>query len=300
MIGMIPNNIDLFLALTDARRRRALQVAIQASGPPLPASAMAGAATLTDIERATALANLDMRLLQARTSILGGLAPGGALSYSAYTAAPFLAPSLYDSVMPAAALSGTTSTHIVERSTIEAIQMEMLAQQRLIQAAHLAEPIALNQAPLAAQGQVGSLLQRVPTGAQQQPTVAATAHAPPVSQRDPTMDAVFNTMTFPERLHRMVTDAEASDQSHIISFAPSGKAFFVHDRAAFLRDIAPRYCNMTKFTSFKRQMYLYGFEIVRGGPEDGAHAHPLFQKGKPELAAQIQRQKKAKRSQSED
>lgn len=105
---------------------------------------------------------------------------------------------------------------------------------------------------------------------------------------------LLHNMAFPERLHRMVTDAEANDQSHIISFSPSGTAFTVHDRSAFLREIASQYSQMTKFTSLKRQLYLYGFEIVRGGPEDGSYAHPFFRKGRPELARQMQRIKKRK------
>ena len=115
----------------------------------------------------------------------------------------------------------------------------------------------------------------------QPPGVAAAAAAsrPPISNKE----------TFPQRLYKMIMDAEELGRSDIISFTPSGKAFKVHDRNAFLEEIAPRHSRIAKFSSFKRQLYLYDFQFVRGGPDDGAYSHPLFVKGKPEQLRRIER-----------
>lgn len=94
---------------------------------------------------------------------------------------------------------------------------------------------------------------------------------------------------FPQKLYRLLIEAEENDETSIVSFMPSGTSFHVHDRDAFMEKVSPRYFRHAKFASFKRQMYLYDFTQVREGPEKGAYHHPLFQRGRPELLEDIPR-----------
>ena len=109
--------------------------------------------------------------------------------------------------------------------------------------------------------------------------------APAAASRGPILD----NEPFPARLYRMITETEDRGMSDIVSFTPSGKAFRVHNRKVFLGDILPQYSRIVKYSSFKRQLYLYDFQFVRGGPDDGAYFHPLFVKGKPEQLNKIKR-----------
>ena len=115
--------------------------------------------------------------------------------------------------------------------------------------------------------------------AQQQ---ARTLKAPPKLQVDP-------ALPFPLKLYRMLTDLEANGNEHIASFTPSGKAFRIHDRRAFLTEIAPQYFRIQKYNSFKRQLYLYDFTAVPDGLDAGAHMHPSFRRGDAAAAATIRR-----------
>jgi hypothetical protein len=74
-------------------------------------------------------------------------------------------------------------------------------------------------------------------------------------------------------------EAERRGNTHIVSFTPDEKAFTIHDRDAFMIDVAPKYFRQSRFTSFVRQLNLYGFGRLSYGPNRGAFAHPQFIRG---------------------
>jgi len=94
---------------------------------------------------------------------------------------------------------------------------------------------------------------------------------------------------FPQKLYRILVDAERNGESHIISFTSSGEAFRVHDPRSFARDIIPRYFRHNQYHSFQRQLCMYNFERIVFGQEVGAYTHPLLRKGRPDLCAHILR-----------
>lgn len=98
--------------------------------------------------------------------------------------------------------------------------------------------------------------------------------------------------TFPQKLHQMLSDLEAQpDLADIASFLPHGRAFCIHKPRDFCKHIMPKYFRMSRFSSFQRQLNLYEFHRINEGPDKGAYAHELFQKGRPILSTMMKRNK---------
>lgn len=93
---------------------------------------------------------------------------------------------------------------------------------------------------------------------------------------------------FPEKLHRLLRDVESWGRSDVISFV-ADDTFRIHDPVIFFHDVLPRYFRQTKLSSFKRQLKLYGFELVSKGPTIGGYRHKLFSRKDPLLCRDMKR-----------
>jgi hypothetical protein len=60
--------------------------------------------------------------------------------------------------------------------------------------------------------------------------------------------------TFPMKLYRMLYETDTNGKSDIVSFAPSGKAFYIHKPDVFMAEIMPIYFTTTRMASFQRQL----------------------------------------------
>lgn len=58
---------------------------------------------------------------------------------------------------------------------------------------------------------------------------------------------------------------------------------------AYFRFLPCRYISENKYSSFQRQLNLYGFRKLVRGEEAGGYMHPLFERGKPEQLSQVRR-----------
>jgi hypothetical protein len=94
---------------------------------------------------------------------------------------------------------------------------------------------------------------------------------------------------FPEKLFRMLQDLEEEGQSEIASFLAHGRAFAVHDIERFIREVMPAYFRQSKWSSFTRQLNLWGFLRTTSGPDAGGFYHELFLKGHPGLCTYMGR-----------
>lgn len=94
---------------------------------------------------------------------------------------------------------------------------------------------------------------------------------------------------FPEKLHRLLTEVEAAGRSDVISFVANGRAFAIHKPDKFFKEIVPLYFRQSRLSSFKRQLNLYGFELINSGPARGGYFHELFVKDQPELCRRMRR-----------
>mmetsp|Transcript_10926 Transcript_10926/g.12508 ORF Transcript_10926/g.12508 Transcript_10926/m.12508 type:complete len:354 (+) Transcript_10926:110-1171(+) len=94
---------------------------------------------------------------------------------------------------------------------------------------------------------------------------------------------------FPERLHRLLKETEQNNMGDIVSFFPHGRAFAVQDQTRFVREVMPKYFNHSGYSSFQRQLNLYGFIRILSGPDAGGYYHELFLKGRTVLASHMRR-----------
>lgn len=94
---------------------------------------------------------------------------------------------------------------------------------------------------------------------------------------------------FPEKLHRLLLEVEAAGRSDVISFVANGRAFAIHKPDKFFKEIVPLYFRQSRLSSFKRQLNLYGFELINTGPARGGYYHELFVKDGPELCRRMRR-----------
>jgi len=85
------------------------------------------------------------------------------------------------------------------------------------------------------------------------------------------------------RLRVMLTDASRHGNQFVVSWAPHGKAFMIHDRPYFSNNIMPGYFK-SKFTSFRQSLRNHGFAQIGGnGWDEGAYYHKLFIREEPRL-----------------
>jgi hypothetical protein len=94
---------------------------------------------------------------------------------------------------------------------------------------------------------------------------------------------------FPEKLHRLLLEVEAAGRSDVISFVANGRAFAIHKADSFFKEIVPLYFRQSRLSSFKRQLNLYGFELINTGPARGGYYHEMFVKERPELCRRMRR-----------
>jgi hypothetical protein len=94
---------------------------------------------------------------------------------------------------------------------------------------------------------------------------------------------------FPEKLHRLLLEVEAAGRGDVISFVANGRAFAIHQPDKFFKEIVPLYFRQSRLSSFKRQLNLYGFELINTGPARGGYYHEMFVKDHPELCRRMRR-----------
>lgn len=104
---------------------------------------------------------------------------------------------------------------------------------------------------------------------------------------------------FARRLYEMLQSeaklALTSPDNSFISWSDSGLAFRILDVNEFTSQILPKYFRTKKFSSFQRNLNLYGFAKVRRGPDTDMYAHQSFVRGKPELLLYLRKCSSASR-----
>lgn len=95
-------------------------------------------------------------------------------------------------------------------------------------------------------------------------------------------------ITFALRLHHILSNP---DLEHIISWLPHGRAWRIHQKQIFEREVIPTYFHHCRFTSFMRQVSGWGFRRVTSGNDSNAYFHEKFLRGMPHLCSLMRRLK---------
>eukprot|EP00752_Nemacystus_decipiens_P002902 g2700.t1 len=82
---------------------------------------------------------------------------------------------------------------------------------------------------------------------------------------------------------------EENEPSTVVTWTRTGTAFGILDNAAFGRDVLSAYFKHNKFSSFQRQLNLYGFRKIVKGRESGCYMHPSFLRDRPDLLSEVRR-----------
>eukprot|EP00903_Cladosiphon_okamuranus_P006531 g6382.t1 len=84
-------------------------------------------------------------------------------------------------------------------------------------------------------------------------------------------------------------DLLKKESSAIVMWTSTGTAFGIRDMASFRQDVLTCYFKHNKFSSFQRQLNLYGFRKVVKGRESGCYMHPSFLRDHPEKLTEVKR-----------
>ena len=86
---------------------------------------------------------------------------------------------------------------------------------------------------------------------------------------------------------RLLNECEAAGRTDVVSWIASGRAFAIHKPDKFFKEIVPLYFRQSRLSSFKRQLNLYGFELINSGPARGGYYHEVSMIACDELASCI-------------
>ncbi|KAI8979068.1 hypothetical protein BDF20DRAFT_867464 [Mycotypha africana] len=132
------------------------------------------------------------------------------------------------------------------------------------------------------------------TRAQNTPVITAATAATTTN----TQPLQKNVPAFLNKLYSMVNDPESDD---LICWADDGLSFFVNRQEDFARKVLPRFFKHNKFSSFVRQLNMYGFHKVPhlqqgvletdNESERWEFSNPHFQRNQPDLLLLVTRKK---------
>ncbi|CEP10918.1 hypothetical protein [Parasitella parasitica] len=106
--------------------------------------------------------------------------------------------------------------------------------------------------------------------------------------------------TFINKLIQVLKLYMVSDRrnQHLISWNPSGSSFLVCNATRFAQEVLPEHFKHSNFSSFVRQLNMYGFHKINKSPrgqrgnnenEIWEFSHPKFQRGRPDILEDIKR-----------
>lgn len=97
---------------------------------------------------------------------------------------------------------------------------------------------------------------------------------------------------FPAKLFQLLEhiDLHEPHLADIVSWQPSGRCFLVRDAKRFEELVLPKFFKQTMYSSFRRQLNLWGFKrLVQKSPDRGAYYHERFLRNKPFLHCYLSR-----------
>lgn len=84
---------------------------------------------------------------------------------------------------------------------------------------------------------------------------------------------------FPSRLYTFLEVVETYDLSHVASWQPHGRGFRIHNPKVFVKITTPSWFVYRKYSSFQRQLHIYGFQRITKGVDKNCYYHEHFLRG---------------------
>ena len=100
---------------------------------------------------------------------------------------------------------------------------------------------------------------------------------------------------FPTRLYALLEKSRTDNEiAKMISWHPSGQSFKVHNAKKFSSTVQKKYFKHTVYSSFRRQLNLWGFKRISEFPraknsQHGYYSNPIFARGQYSLCCQMRR-----------
>ncbi|GFH61713.1 hypothetical protein CTEN210_18189 [Chaetoceros tenuissimus] len=109
---------------------------------------------------------------------------------------------------------------------------------------------------------------------------------------------------FPVKLMDLLNliDTKEPQLASIISWQPSGESFKVRDKKRFEKEVQSHFFTQTNYTSFRRQLNLWGFKRIddKHSEDCGAYLHPMFKRNDMYACRLMRRLSRSKDSTSQD
>ncbi|CAN0018013.1 unnamed protein product, partial [Scytosiphon promiscuus] len=119
-------------------------------------------------------------------------------------------------------------------------------------------------------------------------TTPVSSTAPAVSKY-PRFGKRGAPQAFPSKLYEILE----GENPEIVGWTATGRGFEVRDHARLSSEVLGRFFKQDKFSSFQRQLNLYGFRKITKGSESGSYQHPHFRRGERTTLLTIRRSTKA-------
>ena len=97
-----------------------------------------------------------------------------------------------------------------------------------------------------------------------------------------------NKLPFPLKLHKMLDEVETALMDHVISWQPHGRCFKVKS-SEDIKPLLDLYFGGAKYSSFQRNLNIYGFKRITRGPDAGSYYHEMFLRGREHLCGRMMR-----------
>ena len=105
---------------------------------------------------------------------------------------------------------------------------------------------------------------------------------------------VSTAAIFPMKLHDLLDSASTSERA-CITWMPCGTMWKVLDTEELEKNMLSKYFRHSKYTSFNRQVNLWGFTRIIKGNNTGCYCHPLFKRDDRNLCLKMKRKQEKNR-----
>ena len=97
-----------------------------------------------------------------------------------------------------------------------------------------------------------------------------------------------NKLPFPLKLHKMLSEVETAHMNHVVSWQPHGRCFKVKSSVE-IKHLLDLYFGGSKYSSFQRNLNIYGFKRITRGTDAGSYYHEMFLRGREHLCGRMTR-----------